>query len=459
MVPASERASGRYAPIVGASGLVLIALALTLQRATVPATALGVLACLVGLLLWRPVISWVAQLSAVLVVIMFIPIRRYAFPGGLPFELEPYRLLLMLVLLGWGLALLVDREAPRIRRTGFELPFAIITIAILGSLLTNASAASEVTAEVIKAVMFFVLFIGFTYFATTVLMKGQALERAVKLLVICTAILGVLATIQYQTSYSIFDHIPFLEKVPLTKEDSRGGRLRSDASAEHPIALAALFATVLPLVPFVAARWGARWLLVAGPMLVGLTTTVSRTGITMLVIGLGVMAWLRPLTLAARAKEIAIVLVVFVFGIQVVAPGAIGTIRYQFFPEGGIVANQSTSRGSVTAGNRLTDIGPVLEEVAGEPLFDTGLVGALGWGWLFLRALRRGSDVAARASGAEGWLAVGITASIAGFAVGMLTYDAFSFVQETFILFFMLAASAVVASLAPRPQRRAPEAL
>ncbi len=52
-----------------------------------------------------------------ILVILFIPIRRYSLPGNLPFELEPYRLLVALLLVGWGASLLVDpRDAiPRDR--------------------------------------------------------------------------------------------------------------------------------------------------------------------------------------------------------------------------------------------------------------------------------------------------------------------------------------------------------
>ena len=38
-------------------------------------------------------VSWVGLICVLVAVVMFIPIRRYALPGNLPFELEPYRLL------------------------------------------------------------------------------------------------------------------------------------------------------------------------------------------------------------------------------------------------------------------------------------------------------------------------------------------------------------------------------
>ena len=58
-----------------------------------------------------------APARRLILVILFIPIRRYSLPGNLPFELEPYRLLVMLLLVGWGASLLVDPRI-RFRRTG-----------------------------------------------------------------------------------------------------------------------------------------------------------------------------------------------------------------------------------------------------------------------------------------------------------------------------------------------------
>jgi hypothetical protein len=59
---------------------------------------------LVGLVLAvvasRSLLSWQSLLTLILLVMLFIPIRRYTMPGGLPFELEPYRALVALVLSG-----------------------------------------------------------------------------------------------------------------------------------------------------------------------------------------------------------------------------------------------------------------------------------------------------------------------------------------------------------------------
>ena len=65
---------------------------------------------LVTLVAWvRPTyVGWPRLMAGLILVILFIPIRRYSLPGNLPFELEPYRLLVAVLLVGWGASLLVD---------------------------------------------------------------------------------------------------------------------------------------------------------------------------------------------------------------------------------------------------------------------------------------------------------------------------------------------------------------
>jgi hypothetical protein len=47
-------------------------------------------------------------------------------------------------------------------------------------------------------------------------------------------------------------------------------------------------------------------------------------------------------------------------------------------------------------------------------------------------------------------LAAGFAASIAGFAVAMLTYDSLAFVQETVVFWVILALSATLIAVSPK---------
>jgi O-antigen ligase len=78
-------------------------------------------------------------------------------------------------------------------------------------------------------------------------------------------------------------------------------------------------------------------------------------------------------------------------------------------------------------------------------LLETGVLGLLGWLWLYIRAVRR---LAIRAKLErdlpEGFLAVALAASIAGFGVSMWFYDAFTFTQGNFLMHILIAFSAVL---------------
>ena len=159
--------------------------------------------------------------------------------------------------------------------------------------------------------------------------------------------------------------------------------------------------------------------------------------------------------------------------IHFAVPGAIGSSKQSFFPKGGLIAQED--RNQVGSG-RLATFGPVFHSeftpnpVLGEgfgtrvidpatsdvnvpaaPILDdewlavlveTGAVGAFMLGWLFVRSSRRMGGAARRDDSSRGWLLVGTTASVVAYAVGMLTYDSFAFIQVTFLLFFVLAIGA-----------------
>ena len=169
--------------------------------------------------------------------------------------------------------------------------------------------------------------------------------------------------------------------------------------------------------------------------------------------------------------------------IHFVLPGTLGAIKQSFLPTGGLVAEQHASAHSSGSG-RLADLGPALALWKEQPLlgqgygtqvvnlnaagvqaniFDdqwlgtllgTGLIGFSGWIWLFVRAIRRFGRESKRDGSERGWLLAAITASIAAYAVGMLTYDAFAFIQVTFLLFILLAIGSSLLAERPIPLAR-----
>ena len=95
-------------------------------------------------------------------------------------------------------------------------------------------------------------------------------------------------------------------------------------------------------------------------------------------------------------------------------------------------------------GTRIVDDGPkknahILDDQWLQTLLETGVLGVFAWAWLIVRSSRRSFAAARRTAGLDRLLFGAIAGSTAAFGVGMLFYDAFSFIQVTFVLFVLLA--------------------
>jgi hypothetical protein len=181
------------------------------------------------------------------------------------------------------------------------------------------------------------------------------------------------------------------------------------------------------------------------------------------VIGL-VFVWLR----ANEVKRLWPLLLPILILVHFALPGALGSFRISFAPKGGLVAQQANAP---VGSGRLATLGPALHRefvpnpILGEgfgtrittpddvvpvpnapilddqwlgTLLETGVAGALSLLWLFVRFVRRLGREAKRDRGPRGWLLVCLAASVAAFAESMLTYDALSFTQATFLLFIFI---------------------
>lgn len=418
--------------------------------------------------------SWRSLVGMTVLIILFVPIRRYSLPASLPINLEPYRIAVAFVIVAWVLTLLIDRRLS-IRASGFEAPlFAYLGVVML-SLLVNGSRVNAVGTFALKNASFLISYVIVFYIFVSVLRRARDVDFFVRLLVTGGGILGALAIFESATRMNVFNHLgdvlPILQyngnEAP---ETLRGGGLRVYGSAQHPIALGAAFAMLIPLALYLARRSAAlQWRLAGVLMFVALFATRSRTGVTMLIAIAIVYLVLRPRqTLRFWPAVIPLVL-----AIHFAVPGAIGSLRQSFFPKGGLIAQEN--RNSVGSGRLATFTpvfhseftpNPVLGEgfgtrvvdpatsglsVAASPILDdewlgvlveTGAAGAFALGWLFVRSSRRMGGAARRDDSSRGWLLVGTTASVVAYAVGMITYDSFAFIQVTFLLFFVLAIGA-----------------
>ena len=461
--------------VVGALGL--LAWTVAVGHAVFPAAAVvSVLVLLIAghrtLLSWRSLTVWL------LLVILFIPIRRYKLPAGLPFDLEPYRLMVMFLVAAWFTSLLIDPRV-RIRRSVYDAPIGLIVASVLLSDVSNPSRVSSLGSYVVKSLTFFLSFL-FVYAVVVSIIRSELdVDRIVKVLVGGGGVIAFFALIERRTGYNIFNDLGRV--VPLLQYQGawngigvqRGGQLRVYGPAEHPIALGAAFVMLLPLVVYLIKKTGQkRWWTVAVLLTCAMLATSSRTGIVMLLAVIIVFLWLRP----KETKRLWPAVFPVLLAVHVAVPGAIGTIKESFFPSGGLLKEQSTVvRGNeLRADGRLAKVGPAIKEWEEKPLFgigagtrvvgfqvafnnayilddqwlgtllDVGALGVAAYIWLFCRAVRRCGRAAKRDDTPRGWLLTGLAASMAAFPVGMLTFDAFSFIQVTFLFWIMLSLSAVL---------------
>jgi polysaccharide biosynthesis protein PslJ len=471
-------------PVVSATVIVCALALLTLSVfANAPVQVLGPVLLVLILLTAaaRTLLAWKAQLALVAIVILFIPIRRYSLPGQLPFQVEPYRLLIALIVAGWISSLLIDPRV-RLRRTGLEGPIGLCLVGVLGSLAFNVRRFQSVETYSLKQVSFFISFLFMLYVVASVARSMVVIDFLVKVLVAAGSVVAVAAIWEARTGYNVFNHLttlmPFLrmEAIPWVGQDGRGER--AYASAQHAIPLGAALALLLPLAIYVVKKTDRRlWWACAASLAIGSVGTYSRTSVLMLLVMLLVYVKMRPVQMRRCWPALIPALLVLHFAI----PGSLGTIKNSFFPEGGLIAQQDADAGTAGSG-RLADLGPGLDEWVQRPFFgqgfgtrivegpqansnilddqwlgtllETGIVGFAGWSWLFIRLARRLGRAAKEDDSPQGWLLVGLAASISAYAVSMFTYDAFSFIQVTFLLFFMMGFAAILTEKRREPRLR-----
>jgi polysaccharide biosynthesis protein PslJ len=465
--------------------------------ATVGAAAMGAYpvgvvaaatAALIGLLSYRFLLRWEIQVSIVVLTILLIPMGRYQLPGNLPFNLEPYRLLVALVAAGWIASLLSDPKM-RWQRVGLLGPLAALSIAILVSDGLNTGRIEQygVLPEVVKSVTMMISYWLVLLLTTSVIKSRAQLDTVVKALVGGGGVVAVFTLVQYQTGFNIFDQlhiIPLLDvqetHVPAGLE-ARGGATRVYASAQHPIALSAALVMLLPIGIYAGRRFGTRiWWLATALIGVAAFSTVARTGSTMLLTVLVVFLALKPREVLGLWKWA----LPFLVAVHFFAPGSLGSLKNAFFPEEGIVAQQ-TSAHSATSSNRLADTGPALREWWERPyvghgfgtriadsanpknnalilddqwlglMIEVGLAGTIAFLWLLIRVVRRLGRASRSDPSDNGWLLAALAAAITSFGIGMITFDAFGFVQVTFLFFIMIGMAVSAVRLSGPPEAEA----
>ena len=239
---------------------------------------------------------------------------------------------------------------------------------------------------------------------------------------------------------------------------------------------------LIPLAVYLARRYRQRrWFVAALLLTAACASTVSRTGILMLVVVVIVFLWLRPRETRRLWPAIIPALVVIHF----VLPGHARRAQAVVHARRRIRRRAAVERRHRAAAAGWPTSGPALQEWKREPLFGDGF----GTRVVDPTAREAASSNAARSSttsgsercsrrapsacsagsgsssascrrfGARGEarrLRARMAARVAGrgrasFAVGMLTYDAFSFIQVTFLLFIFIGLGSALMAERPTP--------
>ena len=439
--------------------------------------------------------AWLS-LVAFVAIVWFIPIRVYTLPAPGPVKLEPYRL--MVLLLAVALVLGAIAGARRIRACGLGGALLTLSASAVISLAVNYSSFTErlLGTEATKAATYLLTFpIVFVLVASGVRSRADV-ERCIKAIVVGGAVVAFCAIIETRTQYNVFNHLrtvfPFLQDTGERATEVRNGALRAEASAQHPIALGVALSLCLPLslALMLRVRDTARRVLFSGCALIlviGMVATISRTAF----LALAVMLLVGLMTERRRLTRLWPLTIVLLIAAHTVLPGRPRPPLPRVLPQGRHhgravrsrrrrrlrPAGRPASGAQARAGQRLLrhrrPAAPAARPGA-EPRPDRGRDAARsdhlrrpvpdlagrprrvrpGRG-----ALARRRDVfpliraSRRARGSLPLLSA-CTASVAGFAAAMLTFDAFAFVQCS-IFFFVIAALGLRLAQIDRPQPEA----
>lgn len=418
--------------------------------------------------------TWVVLL---VLVIMFVPVHRYAIGGGLPVAIEPYRIVLFLALLGVA-GSLAFIPGFTYRKTPFGWTIVAFLLASLlgvvmnGPELVTLGLAGAGAANVLNTALLFGVF----FIVRQLLTSERRVTNLLVLLVWCGVVVGVASVIERSSGTNLFwsigDRLP-LSLLNETALEGRGGNGRSYGSAQHPIALAVMLVMILPMALYLAVHgpwprnsvnrrivYGLASLTILG----GVGAAVSRTSVVAIGAAFIVILFLRPMlgfTLAALGLPI----LTLGYALQ---PKLITDSVFTFLNFDALIASQYGSPGSVGQG-RLADVGPVSEAFQQNPLFgsgygrivfgasddtlfildnqyfatvlDAGLVGLVVLLALYLTPLVAMARLSLRrdVSAAHRDLALALMAGMTSFAASSYFFDAFAFVQAVYVWSMLLA--------------------
>ena len=151
------------------------------------------------------------------------PIKLYTLPVKISFQLDPYRLIVLVLLVAFVLQWIVENKTPtRLRHKG---PLIAMALAAVASLAVNVSAlhSNALQQQVVKSLGDYLAYLVLFVLIATKIRAREALDRTV-LVIVCGGTLVALAAIyESRTHHNLFTHLNTY--VPILKPVARGRRV------------------------------------------------------------------------------------------------------------------------------------------------------------------------------------------------------------------------------------------
>lgn len=428
----------------------------------------------------RWIFAWSTMLVVLAAIIMFVPVRRYAFPIPLPFALEPYRVLIAILLVALAVTL-IGKGSLRPTRVPFLWSIVAFLAALGFSTVINVVdlTQDDLIAGSIGGILQMAFLLSLAWVVRQLLTSERMVFVLITFIVWAGVVVAFFAVVERMTKVNVFLLLQnFLPLILLRDEGTslRAGGARSYASSQHPIALAVLLCMIIPLAIYLA-QYAPRPLhpisrklaygFAIAVIFAGMMTAVSRTGVVVLVVMFLLTVILRPrlaLVLGTLALPVALL------GAALL-PKIFASMVLSFLDTDSLISSQYASPGLKGQG-RLADLGPAAAEFVKSPfvgtgpgsrivvgdtansyildnqvlgtLLEAGIVGVIGLAVLMLvpplTLLSR--SLQSRVEPRYALLGFAVAVSMAGYVAAMFFYDAFSFIQTLMLLMVLFAIGA-----------------
>jgi len=426
-------------------------------------------------LLWavrESIATWVYGVGLLLLTLQFVPSRIYRLPFGSSFDIDPYRLCLLGLVVVWVISSVANARF-QLRATYLDTGVVLFLVALATSYLMNASLFLSGPAEtkwMVKSSAYILSFPLTFYLIVGTIRDWRDALKLVDIVTLFGGVTGAFAVIERVTMFNLFFYldrfVPMLEliapKEQLFTGDFRAG-LRTMGPTAHPIALATMLAMLLPLCVSRAlygesktTRW--RSGICAALIGTGIFMALSRTGV------LGVAAGGVVLLLGfPRYRSLMVAAAVGLVGaVHAVFRGVLGTL-FQYFTPSFVLSQEVGNRNG-----RLVDYARAFPQILNRPLFgqgfdtfspdrfgfidnqylkfalEIGVVGIVAFVHLVWRAISVPFTTGRRIGGEVGAALIGLSASAAVFGVASAGFDTVGFPQVVYLFFALAALSAIL---------------